>query len=237
MNSTVITVQWDGPNSCRHVNGLIVLYRVQYTEVASGVVQSKNVTGDRNIVNAVTSLTGLIPSTNYSIQVAAVNEEGDVGLYSDPLIKHTSKFNIHIPCPISKYSQICNIFVVSVQLSVTVDTTTATSISLSWTSAGSEVDGYAVMWTSHECPSDVDEGSATITDITETSYIIEGLREGTSYTITVSATTSAVTLSSDTVTGDTQELGQCPLFQKKNPVMFLLPSSSICCSHFCDNIQ
>ena len=87
---------------------------------------------------------------------------------------------------------------------MTVDTTTATSLSLSWTSAGSNVDGYEVMWTSDECPSDADEGSATIP---ETSYIIEGLREGTSYTITVSATTSAVTLPSDTVTGDTQELG------------------------------
>ena len=122
----------------------------------------------------------------------------------------------------------------SVQLStsVTVDTTTATSISLSWTSAGSEVDSYEVMWTSDECPGDVDEGSSTIT---ETSYIIEGLREGTSYTITVSATTSAVTLPSDTVTGATQKQGQC--FQKKTSVMFLLPSSSICCSHLCDNIQ
>ena len=95
----------------------------------------------------------------------------------------------------------------SVQLSVIVDATTATFISLSWTSAGLEVDSYEVMWTSNECPGDVDEGSATITDITETSYIIEGLREGTSYTITVSATTSAGTLPSDTVTGDTQELG------------------------------
>ena len=92
----------------------------------------------------------------------------------------------------------------SVQLSVTVDTTTATSFSLSWTSAGSNVDGYEVMWTSNECPSDVDESSATIT---ETSYIIEGLREGTSYTITVSTTNSAGTLPSDTVTADTQELG------------------------------
>ena len=96
----------------------------------------------------------------------------------------------------------------SVQLGVTVDTTTATSIFLSWTSAGSEVDSYVVMWTSHECPGDVDEGSATITDITETSYIIEGLREGTSYTISVSATNSAVTSPSGTVTGDTQELGE-----------------------------
>ena len=92
VSSTVISVQWDGLDPCRHVNGLIVLYRVQYTEVASGVVQSKDEAGEWNVMNAETSLTGLTPSTSYSIQVAAVNEEGDVGLYSDPLIRRTSMF-------------------------------------------------------------------------------------------------------------------------------------------------
>ena len=92
MNSTVIAVQWDGLDPCRHVNGLIVLYRVQYTEVASGVVQSKNDAGEWNVMNAETSLTGLTPSTSYSIKVAAVNKEGDVGLYSHPLTRQTSKF-------------------------------------------------------------------------------------------------------------------------------------------------
>ena len=101
-------------------------------------------------------------------------------------------------------------FVVPVQLSVTVVTTTATSISLFWT-AGSEVDSYGVMWTSGECSDDVDEGSTTIT---ETSYIIEGLREGTSYTITVSATNSAGTSSigSDFVTGETVEQSERMMF-------------------------
>ena len=90
VSSTVISVQWDGLDPCRHVNGLIVLYRVQYTEVDSGVVQSKDETGEWNVMNAVTSLTGLTPSTSYSIQVAAVNEEGDVGLYSVPTNQLTS---------------------------------------------------------------------------------------------------------------------------------------------------
>ena len=93
MNSTVISVQWNGLDPCRHVNGLIVLYRVQFTEVASGVVQSKDVAGEWNVMNAETSLTGLTPSTSYSIQVAAVNEEGDIGLYSHPLTRQTSKFS------------------------------------------------------------------------------------------------------------------------------------------------
>ena len=90
VSSTVISVQWNGLDPCRHVNGLIVLYRVQYTEAASGVVQSKVVAGEWN---AETSLTGLTPSTSYSIQVAAVNEEDDVGLYSHPLTRQTSRFH------------------------------------------------------------------------------------------------------------------------------------------------
>ena len=36
-----------------------------------------------------TDLTGLTPSTNYSIAVAAVNEQGTVGLYSDPIVIET----------------------------------------------------------------------------------------------------------------------------------------------------
>ena len=61
-----------------------------------------------------------------------------------------------------------------------------------------------MMWTSDECPDYVDEGNATTT---ETSYIIEGLREGTSYTINVTATYSAGTSPSDPVAAETEELG------------------------------
>ena len=89
VNSTVITVQWIGLEPCRHANGRIVSYRVQYT--ASGVVKSVNVPGEWNVLNAMTSLTGLTPFTNYSIQVAAVNEEDEVGDYSDPLVRQTEE--------------------------------------------------------------------------------------------------------------------------------------------------
>ena len=93
------------------------------------------------------------------------------------------------------------------QPSVGVDSTavTPTSIFLFWSvPSDSVVDSYEVMWTSDECPDDVDEGSTTTS---ETSYIIEGLREGTRYTITVSATNSAGTSPSDSVTAETEELG------------------------------
>ena len=92
---------------------------------------------------------------------------------------------------------------------VTVDSTAATTISLSWTSAGSVVDSYEVMWerdTSGECP-DEDEGSATITD-GSTSYTITGLEEDSSYTITVTVTNAAGSAVSDPVTGMTGEAGE-----------------------------
>ena len=66
-------------------------------------------------------------------------------------------------------------------------TTTATSISLSWTSGGSEGVSYKVMWqrdTSLECPDDEDEDSVTISS---TSYNIIGLEEDSRYSITVTA--------------------------------------------------
>ena len=134
---------------------------------------------------------------------------GEYKYHSNPYIHNTTilcgKGYVYTLPP--NLSDVYNIFIVPAQPHVTVDITTTTSISLSWTSAGSEVDSYVVMWTSDECPDDVDEGSATITDVTETSYVIEGLREGTSYTITVNATNSAGTSPSDSVNGETQELG------------------------------
>ena len=91
------------------------------------------------------------------------------------------------------------------QPSVNVDSTTATTISLSGSvPSGSVVDSYEVMWTSEECPDDVDEGSATISD-GSTSYTVESLREGSSYTITVTATNSAGTGPSDSATAETEE--------------------------------
>ena len=95
-----------------------------------------------------------------------------------------------------------------------VDATTATSISLSWTNAGLEADEYEVIWTSDKCPDDVDEGNHTVTgddgsgdgDFADISYnyIIEGLREGTSYNITITASNTLLI----NTTSQTQETGK-----------------------------
>ena len=96
-----------------------------------------------------------------------------------------------------------------VQPTVMVDSTTPTTISLSWTVADGTADSYEVTWerdTSGEC-SDVDEGNATISG-NSTNYIISGLEEDTKYTINVTATTALGRAVSDPVTAVTVEAGE-----------------------------
>ena len=96
------------------------------------------------------------------------------------------------------------------QPSVSVTSTTATIISLSWSvPSGSVVDSYEVMWqrdTSGDCP-DEDEGSMSITD-GSTSLTLTGLEEDSNYSSTVTATNTAGSSAvSDTVTAVTGEAG------------------------------
>ena len=89
------------------------------------------------------------------------------------------------------------------------NSTTPTTISLSWTAANGTVDSYEVMWerdTSGECP-DVDEGSATISG-SSTSHTISGLEEDSNYTITVTAINTAGSAVSVPVTAVTGEAGE-----------------------------
>ena len=91
---------------------------------------------------------------------------------------------------------------------LTVVSTTATSISLSWTSAGSLVDSYEVVWerdTSGECP-DEDEGNATITD-GSTNLTITGLEENSVYTIGLTASNIVGSSSSNPIIEVTKEAG------------------------------
>ena len=87
-NTTAISVQWSGLSPCRLVNGLIVKYRVQYRALSGGLVESKEVAGNWSS-GAKVELTGLTPSTYYSIAVAAVNTENVTGVYSDAVLIST----------------------------------------------------------------------------------------------------------------------------------------------------
>ena len=96
--------------------------------------------------------------------------------------------------------------------SVSVVTTTATSISLSWSvPSGSMVTSYEVMWqrdTSVGCSYE-DEDSRTInTNSISTGYVISGLEEDSLYRITVTAVNSFGSIASNPVTAMTEEAGE-----------------------------
>ena len=89
------------------------------------------------------------------------------------------------------------------------DSTTPTTISLSWTTSNGTADSYEVTWerdTSGKCR-DVDEGNATITS-TSTSYTILGLQEDSNYIIIMTATNVVGSVVSVHVTAVTGEAGE-----------------------------
>ena len=92
---------------------------------------------------------------------------------------------------------------------VTADSTTATTISLSWTSGGSEGVSYVVDWqrvTTGDCD-DVDEDSATVVGGSMTNYTVTGVQEDSNYTITVRASNRNGSERSDPITAMTLTAG------------------------------
>ena len=86
VSSTEISIQWNGLSTCRLVNGLIVSYRVQFTVNDTTETRERELRdGEDWSSGGDILLTGLAPCTKYSITVAAVNENGDIGPYSDPI--------------------------------------------------------------------------------------------------------------------------------------------------------
>ena len=82
--SSTITVQWEMV-PCISRNGDITGYSVRYTEVESGSTQTVSVPGGDTLM---TTIEDVMSSTNYSIEVAAVNDNL-IGIYSDPVIVET----------------------------------------------------------------------------------------------------------------------------------------------------
>ena len=96
-------------------------------------------------------------------------------------------------------------------LTVQASSVTATTIPLTWTSAGSVVDGYGVEWTYDGDCSGVSGGSASVGG-NETSFTIERLEEFSPYSISVNTSNFISSAVSNTATGMTSEAGMF-LFQ------------------------
>ena len=89
--STTITVQW-GAVPCMDQNSEITGYRVDYGPVDSSHKTTDTVTGSASAGGMYTVI-GLIPFTNYSIKVAAVNSNGDVGPFTLTIITTTTSIS------------------------------------------------------------------------------------------------------------------------------------------------
>ena len=84
VTSSSITIRWE-PVKCIHRNGQITGYLVKYGNPTTPNTHILSVSENVNETN----LLGLIPGTNYSIQVAAANTAG-VGVYSEEVTVKTA---------------------------------------------------------------------------------------------------------------------------------------------------
>ena len=82
--TSTITVQW-GMVPCIHQNGDITGYSVRYGVMGSGSSQTQTVSGASETE---TTISDLMSSTTYDVQVAAVNGNG-TGVYSNPTSQQT----------------------------------------------------------------------------------------------------------------------------------------------------
>ena len=103
VTSSSITVQW-GPVDCIHRNGDITGYSVQYWEVGSVSTQTMPVSGGSATE---TTISGLMSSTAYSVQVAAMNSAG-TGPYTSPLMIETPYNSKHITYTTAYVSNLFN---------------------------------------------------------------------------------------------------------------------------------
>ena len=177
---------------CADQNGPITGYSVRYG------TETMSVAGDSG--GGMTTISGLTQSTTYSIQVAAENN-GLIGPYSTAVNQLTEGMCSESEC---WYTHTVAVPVVMA------DTTTATSISLSWTTGGSESVSYTVVWqrdTSGDC-SDVNEGFVSLSGGSMTMYDIPDLEEDSTYSITVTATNTRGSEMSVAISANTLRAGE-----------------------------
>ena len=196
---TSIRVTWTPPSPLGDTTG----YRIHYT---NGGGSSGNMSVDGASTDNYT-LTGLTNGETYTIFIAATSNTLPSDTVTANMAVGLGKFNIFIV-----EGSLTHSAAVPGEPSASSDSTTATSISLSWSvPSGSVVDGYLIQWerdTSGACP-DEDTDNITISGGSATSHTIPGLEEDSTYTITVTASNTAGSSNvSNTVTAMTGEAGE-----------------------------
>ena len=177
-------------------------YRIYYTSVSDS--------GNEVVTDGSTethTLTGLVNGETYTISIVATSDnlpsEGVTADMAVGLRKFLSSQTMVYDIPSAVPGQV---------MLKEVSTTTATSISLSWSvPTDSVVTQYLVEWqrdTSVRC-ADEDQGSSTITDGSTVSYDILELEENSRYMMTVTVSNSAGSSgASNSVNGMTAVAGE-----------------------------
>ena len=201
-----ILVKWNLLRACSEGDGMVVKYRVQYTAESSGEVQS---IGELSITKLEASLTGLTPYTNYSIQIATVNEHGVVGLYSYPITIQTPEDGNNFKVMyISFLSQ--PIIIVPGVVSNVMAYKSLSQINISWTPP-LRPNGVIIAYEVSYRPTDSSdpETRLTTTDL-ETSFSTQSdLEEGTEFIFSVRAYTRVGPGNTTSITVSTLSSGQC----------------------------
>ena len=163
---------------CIHRNGEITGYLVRYT---GDGIETKDVLGGST---EQTTITGLTPSTEYIIEVAAVNNFGS-GPYSDSISKVTQGENARFLCCYGIRSLLADTLLLS-------SSTTVTSLTISWTLADDvTATNYTISYSNTNNTDCITAGYPNITTGPSASKReLMGLEEGTEYSITVTATLS-----------------------------------------------
>ena len=193
--STSITVQW-GTVPCADRNGPITGYSVRYGEMGSGSTQNESATGNEAVIS------GLQGSTDYTVEVAAETSVGQ-GEYSEPIIVTTYS---KISCQTLQHTLYS---VPSAAISATVVSAMPTSILIRWSVIESvqPPSGYNISYSNTE-NTDCFTISETYSITSNESYNIEGLHEGTEYSITVRLWRDGAVSDMDTVKHSTVDAGE-----------------------------
>ena len=109
VTSSSITVQWEAVD-CIHLNGDMAGYSVRYGVVGTGSTQTVSVSGG-DATNA--TISSLMSSTTYFIEVAAVNSVG-TGNYSHRVLQETIPSKVpfirQLSCCMASLIHTCNFY-------------------------------------------------------------------------------------------------------------------------------
>ena len=197
-------MSWTPPTPLGDTTGYIIYY------TNDDNTDSGNVTIDNSSTDEYT-MTGLQNGETYNISIIATSRHfpsetiGGIIVILYPGMDYMDNvsfyINMYIYIPLVPDSPTIN----------TAGTTTATTITISWTNNNPMVTSYEVMWERDYiggCYGGSDMDSTTITD-GSTSYDITELEEDSTYSITVTASNSAgSSVVSNTVTAMTMEAGE-----------------------------